>query len=129
VAIELGMSHGGWCPRGRRAEDGVIPARYGLEETAERDYSVRTERNVLDSDATLILTVGTPSGGTALTSRLARTHGKPHLIVDLAAPDVDGARAWLEAEQPATVNVAGPRESGRPGIGARARAFLRAIWT
>jgi Circularly permutated YpsA SLOG family len=30
-AIEHGLKHGGWCPKGRRAEDGRIPSRYELE--------------------------------------------------------------------------------------------------
>lgn len=30
AAIALGILHGGYCPRGRRAEDGVIPDRYRL---------------------------------------------------------------------------------------------------
>jgi hypothetical protein len=32
-AIQRGIPHGGWCPRGRRAEDGRIPERYRLRET------------------------------------------------------------------------------------------------
>ncbi len=55
VAIELGMEHGGWCPHGRLSEDGRKPSRYQLMETDATEYSVRTERNVLDSDGTLIL--------------------------------------------------------------------------
>jgi hypothetical protein len=58
AAIELGIPHGGHCPRGRRAEDGRIPDRYQLTETDSAQYRVRTERNVLDADATLILCRG-----------------------------------------------------------------------
>lgn len=55
-AISRNVPHGGWCPKGRRAEDGAIPARYNLSETPSRNYKIRTRLNVVDSDATLILT-------------------------------------------------------------------------
>ncbi len=71
VAIARRLPHGGWCPRGRRAEDGAVPARYALREHASPDYAARTERNVVDSDATLVLAIGSPTNGTALTVRLA----------------------------------------------------------
>ena len=86
AAIALNMPHGGWCPRGRLAEDGRISDRYRLRETDSSDYAVRTERNVLDSDATLVLCRGEPRGGTLLTIRLAQRHGRPHLAVDLDQP-------------------------------------------
>ena len=69
VAIHQGLPHGGWCPSGRRAEDGSIDAIYTLQETASRDYPCRTKWNVRDSDATLILYLGVPEGGTAYTIR------------------------------------------------------------
>jgi len=73
AAARLGIAHGGWCPRGRRAEDGEIPERYRLRETPSRRYAQRTAWNVRDSDATLVLIEGDLAGGTALTVRLART--------------------------------------------------------
>jgi hypothetical protein len=128
VAIALGIPHGGWCPRGRRAEDGVIPAHYALRETESADYAVRTERNVVDSDGTLVLCGGTPAGGTLLTCELARRHGKPLLIVDLGQdPDPAAFRRWLDTNAVRVLNVAGPRESQRPGIGAMAHIFLRTV--
>jgi hypothetical protein len=125
AAIAAGVPHGGWCPRGRRAEDGPIVARYALREHASSDYAARTEANVIDSDGTLILADDALSGGTALTREYAARHAKPLLVVDLATPpDVAAVRAWIEAHDLRVLNVAGPRESQRPGIGARARAFL-----
>ena len=128
AAIALGMVHGGWCPRGRLAEDGRIPDRYALEETDSPEYPVRTEQNVLDSDATLILCRGLPTGGTELTLRLAAQHGKPHLVVDLNDPPTPGeVRQWLQTHRGAVLNVAGPRESQSPGIAAAAEAFVRRV--
>lgn len=127
VALELGVPAGGWCPKGRRAEDGPLPARYPLEETPARDYAQRTEWNVRDSDATLVLTRGEPTGGTRLTVRLAAKHGKPCLVVDLEqGPDPAELSGWLARHHVAVLNVAGPRASGQPGIHQQAGAWLRA---
>jgi hypothetical protein len=129
AALALGIPCGGWCPKGRRAEDGVIPDRYPLIETETKDYRERTRRNVRDSDGTLILSCGPLSGGTALTRRLAEKMGKPCLVVDLAQrPRADDVRAWVASSNLRTLNVAGPRASGQSGIHAQARTFLRRIF-
>ncbi len=128
VAMDLGIAHGGWCPRDRRAEDGPIPPQYRLDPTEASDYAVRTEQNVLDSDGTLILHRGLLRGGTALTAQLARQHGKPCLVVDLDEPGKPRTvRRWLEENGIRTLNVAGPRESQSPGIAAAAASFLRGL--
>ena len=131
VAVELGLEHGGWCPRGRRAEDGAISPRYRLRETEQRGYRHRTRRNVQDSEATLVLTVGEPRGGTALTLRLARAAQRPVLVVDLnrgqASLEAQRVRAWLREHAVARLNVAGPRESSSPGVAERAAGFLRLV--
>lgn len=130
VALELGIACGGWCPRGRRAEDGVIPARYPLIETASPSYPERTGRNVESSDATLVIVRSRPrrGSGTALTVGLARRHGKPWLVVD---PDgVDAVReilVWLATNRVGSLNVAGPRESESPGIHDAAADLLRVV--
>ncbi len=126
AAIDMNVPHGGWCPRGRLAEDGQIPPRYQLRETESPEYHVRTEQNVLDSDATLILCHGTPTGGTALTLRLAGQHGKPHLVVDLDNPiPPEEAAGWLQSNKIEILNVAGPRESQSPGAAAEAAALVQ----
>lgn len=128
AAGDLGLARGGWCPRGRRAADGVIPAGYALVETPSAAYPERTAWNVRDSDGTLILTRGRPRGGTALTAALARRTGKPLLVVDLETEGgADGVRAWLRDNLIRVLNVAGPRESEAPGIHDQAAAFLRAV--
>lgn len=120
-AIELGMDYGGSIPKGRKAEDGPINAKYDrLTELPSPDYEVRTERNVIDSDATLIFTDGAPTGGTAFTVHCARKHRKPYLLVDFEKLTQEGAiphiREWLNNIRPGILNVAGPRESKAPGI-------------
>ncbi len=129
AAIALGIPHGGWCPRGRSAEDGPIPDRYELIETDSTEYRVRTERNVLDSDATLILFRERIGGGTELTLRLARQHGRPHLAIDLDdPPSSDEFHAWMQTNQVGVLNVAGPRESQNPDIAAAAQWFLQTMF-
>ena len=130
VALERGIPCGGACPASRRAEDGRIPDRYPLTELPGNGYPERTERNVVDADATLILTRGPLTGGTRLTADLARRHGRPFLVVDLDTdPDPAEAAHWLRERAVHTLNVAGPRESGAPGIHAQAAAYLRALLT
>ena len=129
AAIALGIPHGGWCPRGRLAEDGAIPSRYRLTETDSPEYRVRTERNVLEGDATLILHRGRLSGGTELTRQLAERHGRPCLAVDLEnPPEPEAIRRWIVAFSGGTLNVAGPRESQSPGISKSAREFLKELF-
>lgn len=125
VAIELRLPHGGWCPARRRAEDGRIDDRYQLIELASARYRDRTKKNVADSDGALILNRGKLEDGTALTLRYARTLGKPAFLVDLAAPPpLPELTDWVASCRIKACNVAGPRESKRPGIYAEARAFL-----
>src|SRR4051795_934021 len=110
VALELGLACGGWCPQGRRAEDGPIPLHYPLRETPWDGYPQRTEWNVRDSDGTLVLTQGEADRGTALTINLARRYKKPCLVLDLNdQPDPAAVRAWAERHSVRELNVAGPR--------------------
>ena len=128
AAMELGIPCGGWCPKGRRAEDGVIPSQYPLEETSSPDYPQRTEFNIQDSDGTLILTWGPPLSGTLLTFKLARKHHKPYQLIDLSeGGNVWKVREWIKNGAIQILNVAGPRESEAPGIHDRALNFLREI--
>jgi hypothetical protein len=121
-AIEHGIAHAGWCPRGRRAEDGVIAARYQLDETPSHRYDQRTRWNVRDTDATLLLTIRSElRGGTALTAQLAERHGKPwlHVARDDWAELSEAAqtiRDFLALHRVKRVNIAGPRASQEAGI-------------
>ena len=128
AAIAAGVGHGGWCPLGRRAEDGPIPENYVLQVTSSPDYAVRTEQNVIDSDGTLILCRGAPTGGTELTCKLARRYEKPLLVVDLdESTPLSTVQRWLETHQISILNVAGPRESQCPGITAAAEEFVKRL--
>ena len=138
VALELDILCGGWCPKGRIAEDGMIPDRYPLVESPASAYEERTEWNVRDSDGTLILATFPPTGGTAYTLYLIDQYGRPFTAVDLdrVSDDENAFRmeaerisAWIEAEEIEVLNVAGPRESKQPGITDLATRLLRYMAT
>jgi hypothetical protein len=117
AALEAGIPCGGWCPRNRAAEDGPIPLRYPLSETASEDAATRTELNVLGSDGTLVLTTGNPHDGTPFTVVCAEHHRKPMLVIDIDKPvPFSQVQAWLEQHSIGVLNIAGPRESHRPGM-------------
>ena len=130
-AIKHGYIHGGWAPQGRLAEDGVIPAKYQLTEMAEGGYRQRTRRNVVDSDATLIVNLGELDGGTLATQVFAEKSGKPCLVVQadpgISEGMVDSVLAWLRQHDVKILNVAGPRESKRPGICRLTSEMLTAV--
>lgn len=115
--LRAGLLIGGWCPKGRRAEDGTIPTRYPLQETPSPRYSQRTKWNVRDTDGTLILTHVHSTGGTALTIHTAQRLHKPHLVIDLTTnPNPYVIASWISQTGITLLNVAGPRESTHPGI-------------
>ena len=124
----LGIPCGGWCPKGRRAEDGQIPGCYPLTECRSRDYARRTALNVEQSDGTLIITSGELTGGTALTHSVAARRGRPVLVVDPQdQADSNRVEAWVEKHRIRILNIAGPRQSQQPGIYESATEFLKAV--
>jgi hypothetical protein len=130
-ALEFGLAHGGWCPRGRRAEDGEIDERYGLTETPSHRYDQRTRWNVRDSDATVVFSIAREvSGGTALTLAVAEQQGKPYLhlaseaVVAGELDPVPELLDFLAEHRVSRLNVAGPRASQEPLVAAFVRGVL-----
>jgi hypothetical protein len=128
AAIELGIEHGGWCPKERTAEDGRISERYQLREHSCLGYPPRTASNVFESDATLLLTMGKIGAGSRLTIRRCSEYRKPVLGLNLdkmtdrlAASRIQG---FLRQHEPLVLNVAGSRESSSPGIQERVKRVL-----
>ena len=113
VAMRFQIPCGGWCPKGRKAEDGAIDVKYPLKETRSEGYEERTKKNVDDSDGTLILAFGeTLSGGTNLTALYATNSKKPVLQIDISKKDFDVKEfwRWIEEHNVKTLNVAGPSD-------------------
>ncbi|MEJ2079592.1 MAG: putative molybdenum carrier protein, partial [Acidobacteriota bacterium] len=114
----------------RLAEDGRIPDRYPLRETPESLYSQRTEWNVRDSDATLVICRGQPIGGTALTLVLASKWHRPAFVADLdLGPSVAAVSDWLDRCGVSILNVAGPRQTESPGIYRASLEFLGRVFS
>lgn len=130
-AIENHIPHGGWCPKGRSAEDGIIPGHYHLRETPQEDYEERARWNVEDSDVTLIIVSRLPvAGGTALTEECAREANKPVLVLR-ADQGMEECRhrfeEWIRRHRPCVLNVAGPRASESAEIGTRVGDVLDSL--
>jgi len=119
AAITLGIPYGGWCPRGRIAEDGRVPSEYALIETASSDYTERTRKNVEDADGTAIFVVKMTRGSMA-TVMWCRRRGKPYIVIantlTCRSARVTRLYEWLRRVNPRVLNVAGSRESKAPGI-------------
>ncbi len=119
-AIDNDIPHGGWCPAGRLAEDGVIDSKYNLWETSKADYLQRTEWNVRDSDATVIFSIKADlMGGSLATQKLADKHLKASLHLTSLQSPVENAtqlRGFIRKHEIKVLNIAGPRASGEPEL-------------
>lgn len=118
-------------PKGKKTENGVLPDKYHLQEMPTASYPKRTEKNILDSDGTLIFSRGKLTGGSALTRKLAKKHNRPWLHIDL--DEVVGTKAvqiiagWVNENDVEILNVAGPRASKDPGIHDFVMGILEAV--
>ena len=119
AALEKGVAYGGWIPKGRKAEDGIVPLKYTeLKELTRGGYPKRTEQNVIDSDGTVIFTYGKLTTGSALTRKFAIQHGKPylHIDLDLESNPHGTIKKWILENNIHVLNVAGRSASKAPGI-------------
>lgn len=128
AGIHLGLNVSGWCPSGRRAEDGVIPERYQLVCTQSSDYKDRTRLNVLMADVTLIFVGSTISRGSAFTVQCCKALFRAHLVVFVEKHSEDDlartVKSWLLSRMGCVLNVAGTRESKWPGMQRKVRRIL-----
>ena len=134
AALEAGFPYGGLIPKGRLAEDGIVPLKFDqMEEASNKSYIFRTEWNVVHSDATLLLSrTRELTGGTKRTAEFCEKHGKPYWIDNPETPNETDRGLevlyWIEAEfgeRGIVLNVAGPRESKAVGIQAATRLFVK----
>jgi hypothetical protein len=133
AALAWGLEHGGFCPKGRRSEDGRVPDIFQLEETESPHYPARTAMNVQLADATLLLVRGkdgfAKSRGTKLTRELCEKKQKPWWAADPRnSAHVERVVAWLVKFDVHVLNVAGPRESTNPKIQEETRTFMRMVF-
>jgi hypothetical protein len=130
-AITRKIAHSGWCPRGRYAEDGRLDARYRLLEMASESVLAAAERNVAESEGTLIINVGELEGVALAARQFAEQAAKPCLVLQLEgvdlAPLVDGVASWMKSGAFSSLTIAGPQESERPRIYRLTRLFLASV--
>ncbi len=130
IAMELQIDHGGWCPRNRHAEDGVIPKKYKLKETYQSEYIVRTRKNVEDSDGTFLIYYREISGGTLNTRRFAQRLSKPFFLIDASQKKLpkEEFETWLAEHHITILNIAGPRASSSPVLNNIIHGILRNLF-
>lgn len=133
AGLEAGVEVGGWCPEGRKSEDGVIPGSYPVTELPRADYRQRTRQNVVDSDGTAIIYFSFLSGGTRLTLDFCKQFSKPHVLIDGDALEITKAAeiigTFVSDNKIAILNVAGPRASGEPAAYDYAKNTMLAFLT
>lgn len=115
AAIANNFVCGGWCPRGRKAEDGRISDQYPLIELDSLDYAQRTLRNIAGSDGTVIIYFKKPYGGAELTLTTCMNDQVPYLKIDGEKLTVEQAAqritTFIVNHKIKVLNVAGPRAS------------------
>ena len=111
AAIMNGFPYGGWVPKGRKTENGPLPLKYSVQEMPTSGYPKRTEKNIVDSDGTVIFTHGKLSGGSALTKKYAVKHQKPWIHFDMMSKTPEAAALelaeWTKQNCVEILNVAG----------------------
>ena len=131
VAISLGISHGGWIPKGRRTEAGKSPEKYVLEEMPSSSYPESTEQNVIESDGTLIISRGELTEESLLTLKFAEQHKKELFHINLGKNRGFGAaqlvKSWIALKDIKVLNVSGPRASKDPDIYEDTVSLLKAV--
>ena len=143
AAIERGIDYGGWCPKGGWAEDmttppGLLATYPNLQETPLADPAQRSEWNIRDADACMIMIEAagvTVSKGTILAQDLAHRYRKPLFIAPLGGEEtIRDAGLWLRFQERRvaaglTLAIGGPRESEAPGIYQHALSFIRELFS
>ncbi len=142
AAIGLNVQYGGWCPKGRINEAGLISAKFkNLVEvdtdvqSEQHNYDTRTCLNIRDSDGTLILVPSLPlpknvQDGTIVTISEVNTLKKPYLIINLMLAkknNIKETTQWLNLNNVKILNIAGPRETSSPGIYNLSFDFLKSL--
>ncbi len=120
AAIKYNVPHGGWIQKDRKTEDGILPYEYKLNELKSGAHPNYSERNVINSDGTLIISHGKLKGGSALPKKLAKEYNRFCLHIDLnktpAFIATSKINSWIIEHNIEILNVAGSRASKDPKI-------------
>ncbi len=120
AAIKLGIFYSGWIPKDENPTDKKAPGKYQLHEMATTRLVDAVEKNILESDASLIISHGTPTGRSALTRKLAMRSGRRWMFIDLdtthAIQAISIVSSWIRLYDIDVLNVTGPSVSKDPDI-------------
>ncbi len=132
IAIKFNIEHGGWIPKGRKAEDGILPLKYQLVQMDTADYKERTKQNIIDADGTAIIYRGKLTGGSLLTMNFAKIIKKQYYIIDLLrAEEFEAAimlKTFIQENKIQILNIAGPRQSHEPAIYTDTKVILETMF-
>ncbi len=132
LAIQLGISHGGWVPHGRMVDDGRLASRYRLSETALTDGLVSDEANLKMSDGLLLLSRGPLTGPATEVLAKAQDGQHPYLLIDLDRHTRFQSslliNAWLKSEQIEVLYITGPTENEDHRIYLETIECFRTAW-
>jgi len=131
VAMEMGILHGGWVPKGRSTPSGRLPDKYRLKELSTQNYYQCSLLNIIDSDGTLLISHGKLTGESALTQEMAKKHARPCLHLDLREMTLSKAsevmRSWIEIRGIEILNVEGPWAGSDPETDKAARMLIKDV--
>lgn len=132
IAIKLGVSHGGWIQKGRRTQHWTLPEKYQLQEMNTASYKDRIEKNVIDSDGTLIISHERLAGGSDYSRKMAEKHQRPCLHINLKETSgffaASAINTWIREKNIAVLNVTGPKASEDPEIYKAAMDVLESVY-
>lgn len=126
AAIKLDIPHAGWCYQGRKTDAGVLAEHYNVKEIDNPSYFERLEKNIIDSEGTIIFSWGQPAVGPKAVKDLADRHNKPLLNVNLKEHTLNHTvnliRKWMTDHHINTIYFTG----SKTGLG-RSRKIYKMV--
>ncbi len=112
VAIKIDIPHGGWLPNGYEKENHSLLEKYKLKEMPASSEFEHTEKNVLDSEGTLVISRGSLTGEIAQLQNMTEKRNRPFLHVDLDTSSdflvSQTISAWISKNKINILYVTGP---------------------
>jgi hypothetical protein len=128
VAVKLGITHGGWAPRGMRNEQGPLPERYDLQEVPALGFKHAMKQNIMNSDGTLLVTRGRKTDETRFAVETTLSHQRQLLHLDLSQYSsfeaASLASSWISLQRIRVLFITGPSAERDPRLYHQARKVL-----
>jgi hypothetical protein len=120
AALQLDIPHAGWAYKGRKTDDGVLPEQYNVQGIDNPSYFERLDKNIVDSEGTVILTYGQFLIGLKGVRDLADEHKKPCLHLELrdctTNQAISSIRKWMNNHEIEVVYFTGSKPVGTSTI-------------